>query len=52
MPRERIISKGKIDNGIASVGSGKRDEMVNHLISECSKLAQKKYKTRHDWMTS
>ena len=23
---------------------------INHVISECSKLAQKEYKTRHDWM--
>ena len=23
--------------------------MINHIISECSKLAQKKYKTRHEW---
>ena len=28
---------------------GDRDETINH-ISECSKLAQKKYKTRHDWV--
>ena len=27
---------------------GDRDETINHIISECSKLAQKKYKTRHD----
>ena len=27
-----------------------RDETINHLISECSKLAQKEYKIRHDWM--
>ena len=26
------------------------DETVNHIISECSKLAQKKYKTRHEWV--
>ena len=26
-----------------------RDETINH-ISECSKLAQKEYKTRHDWV--
>ena len=24
--------------------------MVNPLISECSKLAQKIYKSRHDWV--
>ena len=22
----------------------------NNIISECSKLAQKEYKTRHDWV--
>ena len=22
----------------------------NHIISECSKLAQREYKTRHDWV--
>ena len=29
---------------------GDRDETTNHIISECSKLAQKEYKTRHDWV--
>ena len=29
---------------------GDRDETINHIISECSKLAQKKYKARHDWV--
>ena len=24
--------------------------MINHIIKECSKLAQKEYKTRHDWV--
>ena len=27
---------------------GDRDETINHIISECSKLAKKEYKTRHD----
>ena len=27
---------------------GKAEERVNHVLSECSKLAQKEYK-RHDW---
>ena len=27
-----------------------RDETINH-ISECSKLAQKESKTRHDWVS-
>ena len=28
---------------------GKAEERVNHVLSECSKLAQKEYKRRHDW---
>ena len=28
---------------------GDKDETINH-ISECSKLAQKEYKARHDWV--
>ena len=27
-----------------------RDETINHMIRECSKLAQKDDKTRHDWV--
>ena len=27
---------------------GDTDETTNHIISECSKLAQREYKTRHD----
>ena len=27
-----------------------REETTNHAISECSKLAQKEYKTRHGWV--
>ena len=27
-----------------------RDKMINHIIRKCSKLAQKEYKTRHDWV--
>ena len=29
---------------------GDRDKMINHIISDCSKLAQREYKTRHNWM--
>ena len=29
---------------------GDRDETINHIISECSKLAQKEYEARHDWV--
>ena len=27
---------------------GERGEMVQHIINECEKLAQKEYKRRHD----
>ena len=29
---------------------GDRDETINHIISEFSKLAEKEYKTIHDWV--
>ena len=29
---------------------GDRDKTINHIINECSKLEQKEYKTRHDWV--
>ena len=29
---------------------GDRYETINHIIRECSKLAQKEYKARHDWV--
>ena len=29
---------------------GNRDETINHMISECCKLAQKEYKARHNWV--
>ncbi len=29
---------------------GDRDETINHIISEYIKLAQKEYKTRHNWV--
>ena len=29
---------------------GYRDETINHIINDCSKLAQKEYKTRDDWV--
>ena len=29
---------------------GDRDETINHIISECSKLSQKEYKTKHHWV--
>ena len=30
--------------------SGDRDETINQIISECSKLTQREYKARHDWV--
>ena len=30
---------------------GDWDETINHIISECSKLAQREYKARHDWVS-
>ena len=30
---------------------GDRDKTINYIISECSKLVQKEYKTRHDWVS-
>ena len=29
---------------------GKVDETINHLLCECSKMAQREYKRRHDWL--
>ena len=45
--------KARIDktqqNSQCTLG-GDRDETINHIISECSKLALKEYKTRHNWV--
>ena len=37
------------DNSKCSLCGG-RDETIDHIISECSKLAKKEYKSRHDWV--
>ena len=29
---------------------GDKNGTIKHILSECSKLAQKEYKTRHDWI--
>ena len=45
--------KAKIDNTLKnseSTSCSDRDETVNHIISKCSILAQKEFKTRHDWV--
>ena len=41
--------KARIDKTQQNSKCGDRDETINHIISECSKLAQKEYKARHDW---
>ena len=46
-------SKARIDKKQQNIKfklCGDRDETINHNISECRKLAQKDYKTSHDWM--
>ena len=42
--------KARIDKVQQNSKCGNRDETINHIINECSKLAQKEYKTRHDWV--
>ena len=39
----------KTQQNSRSRSGGDRDEMINHILSECSKLAQTEYKTNHDW---
>ena len=39
----------KTQEGSTCSMCGKADERINHLLSECSKMAQKQYKRRHDW---
>ena len=29
---------------------GDRDDTINHIVSECSKLEHEEYKTRYDWV--
>ena len=35
---------------MANVGFGDRTVTVNDIICECNKLAQKEYKSRHEWV--
>ena len=46
-------SKAKIDNTQQNIKCrlyGERNEKINQIISESSKLTQKEYKTRHVWL--
>ena len=48
-----IINKARIDKTQQNSKCrlcGDRDETINHIISKCSKLAQREYKARHDWV--
>ena len=40
--------KARIDKMQQNRLLGDRDKTINYIISECSKFAQKEYKTRHD----
>ena len=42
--------KARIDKTQQNSWCGDRNETINYLKSECSKLAQKVYKTRYDWV--
>ena len=42
--------KSRIDKMQENSKCGDRDETINHIISEWSKLVQKAYKTRQDWV--
>ena len=42
--------KARIDKTQQNSECGDRDEIINHLISESRKLAQKECKIRHDWV--
>ena len=47
------ITKEKIDESQEQTKCrmcNRADETINHIVSECAKLAQKEYKGRHDWM--
>ena len=44
MLKQKLIICHRIPSG------GERDEMIYHIVSKCSKQAQKEYKIRHDWM--
>ena len=47
------VTKGKIDKSLKQTKRrmcSRADETINHIVSECSKLAQKEYKERHDWI--
>ena len=47
------VIKGKIDKSQEQTKCGmwsRDDKTINHIVSECSKLAQREYKRRHGWI--
>ena len=42
--------KARIDKNSKCRLYGDRDEMISYIINECSKLGQKEYKARPDWV--
>ena len=47
----RIMRIDKTQQNSRCILCGDKDETINHIISECSKFAQKEYKARHDWVS-
>ena len=47
---ERELASIKSQQNSKCWSCGDKDETINHIINECSKLAQNMYKTRHDWV--
>ena len=45
-----ITPRAKIDYAQKNSKCIDKDETVNHMIRECNKLAQKKYKASEDWV--
>ena len=45
-----IRTNSKMPQISKSMSDSVSHDTVNHIISECSKLAQKENNTRHDWM--
>ena len=51
LPTNHITARiGKSQESSKCRLCGDRDETINYIISDCSKLEQKEYKARHDWV--
>ena len=53
IPKKRVLKKQlkpkKTQENSKCRICGKAEKKASHVLSECSKLAQKEYKRRHDW---